>query len=291
MQTLLNLRSDHKLLDPQNSLTSLPSGGTSLPFLKWAGGKRWLAPRLVEIIGAPTGRYIEPFLGGGAVFFALQPGRSLLGDRNAELVDAYRAIQTDWEGILDRLRGHQMTHSKKHYYSTRSAIPDDFLDRAARFIYLNRTCWNGLYRVNLSGVFNVPIGTKDSVLLNSDDFEDIALRLRSAEIRSGDFESLVDEAGRGDVVFADPPYTVRHKFNGFIKYNENLFSWRDQVRLRDSLVRAIGRGAKVVVTNADHESIRSLYENGFSQVAVERYSPISGKSSSRGTYPELIITG
>lgn len=274
--------------------TATPSSGAStkiIPFLKWAGGKRWLASSLVEKIGQPEGRYIEPFLGGGAVFFTLQPKDALLGDLNSELVDAYTAIQTDWRGVLNRLEQHQAAHSREYYYSTRSTAPTDPLDRAAKFIYLNRTCWNGLYRVNLSGVFNVPIGTKDTVLLETDDFENIARLLNSAEIHAGDFEWLIDQAAEGDVVFADPPYTVRHKFNGFVKYNENLFSWCDQVRLHDSLLRAVNRGARVFVTNADHESIRTLYRNNFDLTGVERYSSISGKSSTRGTYPELIITG
>lgn len=262
-----------------------------IPFLKWAGGKRWLASDLIQKIGQPEGRYIEPFLGGGAVFFTLQPCNAVLGDLNVELVDTYKAIQSDWCGVQERLERHQEAHSKDYYYLTRFFIPSDPLDKAARFIYLNRTCWNGLYRVNLSGVFNVPIGTKNTVVLDTDDFETIAHLLGSARITAGDFEELINQAEDGDVVFADPPYTVRHKFNGFIKYNESLFSWHDQVRLRDSCLRAIGRGAKVFITNADHESIRLLYQDDFELMAIERYSSISGKSSTRGKYPELIITG
>jgi len=262
-----------------------------IPFLKWAGGKRWLASDLVKKIGQPVGRYIEPFLGGGAIFFTLRPKSALLGDLNTELVDTYRAIQKNWRGIKSRLERHQELHTKDYYYTVRSTTPKNALDRAARFIYLNRTCWNGLYRVNLSGVFNVPIGTKNTVLLDTDDFETISHLLESAKIQAGDFESLIDQAIEGDVVFADPPYTVRHKFNGFVKYNESLFSWDDQVRLRNSLLRAMNRGAKIFVTNADHESIRVLYGDEFELTGIERYSSISGKSSTRGKYPELVITG
>lgn len=261
-----------------------------VPFLKWAGGKRWLASNISHQIGRPRGRYIEPFLGSGAIFFSVQPNFALLGDLNQELVDAYKAIKTDWKGVQERLEFHQLLHSEDHYYSTRSEIPEDYLDRAARFIYLNRTCWNGLYRVNLSGVFNVPIGTKSCVILDSDDFKTIAKLLESASITSGDFQSLIDQAEQDDVIFADPPYTVRHKFNGFVKYNESLFSWNDQIRLRDSLLRASERGAKVIVTNADHDSIRELYKCGFKLSAIERYSSISGKSSTRGKYSELVIS-
>lgn len=266
-------------------------GGRVIPFLKWAGGKRWLAEQAAEWIGEVNGNYIEPFLGGGAVFFALQPKRALLGDLNSELVETYQAIQSDWAKVAARLKKYQKTHSKEYYYAVREKIPKDPLERAARFIYLNRTCWNGLYRVNLRGKFNVPIGTKETVVLDSDDFEAVAARLSNAEIVSGDFDSLISRARSGDVIFADPPYTVRHKFNGFVKYNENLFSWNDQVRLHDSLLRAKQRGVKVIITNADHESIRTLYAKDFSIYSVERYSSISGLSLSRGKYPELIIIG
>lgn len=263
----------------------------TIPFLKWAGGKRWLASDLAAKIGSPRGRYIEPFLGSGAVFFSLEPQDSLLGDLNSDLVETYKAIQSDWESVRDRLVEYQFTHSKENYYIVRGDIPDNIIEKAARFIYLNRTCWNGLYRVNLAGKFNVPIGTKASVLLETDDFNRASDCLKGAKIFCGDFELLIDQAEAGDVLFADPPYTVRHKHNGFVKYNESLFSWNDQVRLRDALLRAKNRGAAIYATNADHESIRSLYEKDFSLVGVERYSAISGKSSTRGKYPELIIEG
>lgn len=262
-----------------------------MPFLKWAGGKRWLASDLIKKIGQPKGRYIEPFLGGGAVFFALQPRKALLGDLNTELIETYKVIQSDWYGVQEKLEHHQKSHSKDYYYFTRSIIPNNPLDRAARFIYLNRTCWNGLYRVNLSGVFNVPIGTKNTVLLDTDDFQTISHLLQPAIIVSGDFEALINQAVKGDTIFADPPYTVRHKFNGFIKYNESLFSWQDQLRLRDACLKAIERGVKVFITNADHESIRKIYQDNFELNAIERYSSISGKSSARGKFSELIITG
>lgn len=260
-----------------------------VPFLKWAGGKRWLADELANRINC-EGRYIEPFLGGGAVFFGVQPERAILGDVNKDLTDTYRAIKGAWRKVLERLEHHQYAHSKEHYYAVRASVPEDRLDRAARFIYLNRTCWNGLYRVNLFGQFNVPIGTKTAVLMDSDDFSSISRLLKGAEILCSDFEALIDRARNGDVIFADPPYTVRHKFNGFIKYNESLFSWHDQVRLRDSLIRARDRGANIFVTNADHSSIRSLYEDHFHIESVERYSAISGRALTRGTYPELLIT-
>lgn len=262
-----------------------------VPFLKWAGGKRWLASHLRDLIGEVEGKYIEPFLGSAAVFFTLQPQSAVLSDCNRELVYAYRALQTQRKAVERHLAEHQEQHSKAHYYKVREAIPETFAKRAARFIYLNRTCWNGLYRVNLDGRFNVPIGTKSAVLMESDDFESVSEALRRADISHADFQISVSRAKAGDVVFCDPPYTVRHNQNGFVKYNEDLFSWADQIRLRDALRAARDRGARVFITNADHESIRELYEQDFDIKEFERYSSIGGAKAVRGNYSELLISG
>lgn len=262
-----------------------------IPFLKWAGGKRWLASHLRDLIGTVEGSYIEPFLGSAAVFFTLQPQSAVLSDCNRELVGTYRALQTQHKAVERHLAEHHELHSKAHYYEVRSVIPETFAKRAARFIYLNRTCWNGLYRVNLDGQFNVPIGTKSAVLMESDDFECVSEALRRAEISHGDFQISVSRAKSGDVVFCDPPYTVRHNHNGFVKYNEDLFSWADQIRLRDVLRVARDRGARVFITNADHESIRELYRDDFKIQEFERYSSIGGANAVRGNYSELLITG
>jgi DNA adenine methylase len=220
------------------------------PFLKWAGGKRWLASRVIQLATPIRGRYIEPFLGGGAIFFALRHQSALLSDVNAELINAYAAVRDDHERVFSLLKTHQSRHSTEYYYQMRDYKPRCEFRQAARFIYLNRTCWNGLYRVNRQGRFNVPIGTKTTVLMPTDDWTSISQLLTSAEIKCGDFEASVSAAEAGDLVFADPPYTVKHNFNGFIKYNDSLFSWNDQVRLRDALLAAKRRGATVILTNS-----------------------------------------
>jgi DNA adenine methylase len=180
-------------------------------------------------------------------------------------------------------------HSDDYYYTIRDERPDGLIERAARVIYLNRTCFNGIYRVNLAGEFNVPRGTKTAVLLDTDCFEAMASLLARAQLRLSDFEALIDEAVKGDFIFADPPYTVRHNYNGFIKYNEKLFSWDDQERLAAALIRAVDRGAKVA-TNADHESVRRLYRNtGLRTRHVSRFSAISANAKSRKQFSELII--
>jgi DNA adenine methylase len=259
------------------------------PFLKWAGGKRWLTAKYSNLIPKNFNRYIEPFLGGGAVFFHLEPKVALLGDANSELIEVYSALKSDWKAVVHYLTVHHKHHSPEYYYRVRATIPKIKAERAARLIYLNRTCWNGLYRVNLKGDFNVPIGTKLDVLYEDDDFRRVAKTLQNAELLCDDFEFLVDRAREDDLVFVDPPYTVRHNHNAFIKYNEKLFSWWDQERLYYALRRAKKRGAKIVATNAFNHSVKALYSKDFDVVRVKRLSSISSKSTSRSSYEELVI--
>lgn len=242
-----------------------------------------------DLLDVQFERFIEPFLGGGAAFFRLAPSCSILCDRNIDLIDTYRAIRDDWKAIVQVLKRHHRNHSAEYYYQVRAQRPRSPATKAAKFIYLNRTCWNGLYRVNLRGEFNVPIGTKTNVILETDNFEEVAKILQNSELMSGDFEGALDKAGRGDFVFVDPPYTVKHNYNGFIKYNEKLFSWDDQVRLRDGVSAAVERGAKVLVTNACHKCVEELYENVGEIIKLSRPSVISGSASARGYFDEMVI--
>jgi DNA adenine methylase len=271
----------------QSSLTPLPPQ----PFLKWAGGKRWLVARYSSLFPSTYNRYIEPFLGGAAIFFNLQPHLAILSDKNKELIDCYMAIKTDWQLVREELAKHHSAHNKDYYYKIRTHRPTNLYQQAARFIYLNRTCWNGLYRVNLNGQFNVPIGTKSAVITESDNFLALSEVLANAEIFASDFEPVIDKAQKDDFLFIDPPYTIEHNLNGFIKYNEHLFSWDDQVRLRDSLICAKKRGAHIIVTNANHESVRVLYEADFELQIVSRHSVIAAAASKRKKCEELIIKG
>lgn len=260
------------------------------PFLKWAGGKRWLADR--DDFEAPSryNRYIEPFLGGGAIYFSLLPPRAILSDINPRLIELYKVIKASPEELSDLLKQHHQCHSKEYYYETRSSSFDCIVSRAAQFLYLNRACWNGLYRENLKGEFNVPIGTKTAIYLEGEDFAAISVALANAQISCCDFEATINNAGEGDFLFVDPPYTTAHNFNGFVKYNQKIFTWEDQVRLKDSVVRAAARGAMVMVTNADHASVSELYSDIGSQSRVSRASVISGRASGRQATTELLIT-
>jgi len=265
------------------------SGRAVLPFLKWAGGKRWLAQRHDHLLNAPFDRFIEPFLGSGAVFFSLMPQSAILSDKNQDLIDTYCAIKEDWELVYKLLSAHHLKHSNNYYYHVRKEEPLDRAQRAAQFIYLNRTCWNGLYRVNLKGEFNVPIGTKMNVILPSDNFEAVSRILQNVQLLSCDFETTIARAGKGDFLFIDPPYTVQHNHNEFVKYNENLFSWDDQIRLRTAAFDAVARGSKLLMTNANHECIRKLYEGLGEHMVLTRGSVISGSGVGRKRCEEMVI--
>lgn len=278
-----------KAICPNNNLGkySLP------PFLKWPGGKRWLIENHKDLLPHRiNGRYIEPFLGSGAVFFHLHPQAAVLSDMNRDLIETYEAIRLNRRAVVENLWDHHFLHQRtpERYYDVRENIPETIDTRAARFIYLNRTCFNGIYRVNLKGEFNVPRGSKTKVIMPDDDWHGWSMALRNAELLSSDFQPLVDQAEKGDFLFVDPPYTIHHNLNGFIKYNEILFSWSDQIRLAESLDQARKRGARILMTNANHESVRALYGRGFKKSVVSRYSSISAKSEGRSSFEELIIT-
>jgi DNA adenine methylase len=239
--------------------------------------------------GVKFERYFEPFLGSGAVFFFLKSDQPFLSDINPDLIETYTAIRDMPDEVVSLLGEHHRNHCKQYYYFIRGDNPSSLAERAAKFIYLNRTCWNGLYRVNLKGEFNVPIGTKKKVILETDDFQEVSELLKKATITPMDFEDAIDQADRNDFVFVDPPYTVCHNNNGFLKYNEDIFSWDDQVRLKDSVARAHDRGARVVVLNAYNESVIELYKEFPRLIRLDRSSVLSGKAANRRRVEELAV--
>ena len=259
------------------------------PFLRWAGGKRWLVNKENLITPPKFNTYFEPFLGSAAVFFSLPKTPFIISDINAELINCYQAINNDYLQIDSLLRVHQAKHCQDYYYQIRKSKPIKEHTRAARFLYLNRTCFNGLYRVNKQGIFNVPIGSRNNALLNNDNLKAVAERLGQGKILYQDFEATMSLAGEGDFIFIDPPYTVNHNLNGFIAYNEKLFSWEDQVRLKNAIVSAVDRGAMVTMTNADHASIHELYAGLGAIQKVERSSVIAGRAGNRGLTSEVLM--
>ncbi|WP_228721840.1 DNA adenine methylase [Acinetobacter sp. Marseille-Q1623] len=260
-----------------------------LPFLKWAGGKRWFVKNHLQTIPHNFNVYIEPFLGGASMFFALCPSNAILSDYNINLINCYVAVRDNPQGILELLEEHHNLHNKEYYYKTRATKYINDIEKAAQFIYLNRTCWNALYRVNLKGEFNVPIGTKTKVLLDHDDFNKLSEKLKNTLLQSCDFEESINKASKNDFIFVDPPYTVKHNNNGFVKYNETMFSWEDQIRLSKALKSAHDRGAKFLMTNAYHQSVIDLYKDNFHLSKVSRHSVIASESARRGLYDELLV--
>ncbi len=260
-----------------------------VPFLKWAGGKRWLVEQHSSLFPKKFNCYIEPFLGSGSVFFHLAPSRAILSDTNSDLIACYNQIRMFPEQLTELLREHHGKHCSDYYYKLRATEFENETEKAAKFLYLNRTCFNGIYRVNLKGEFNVPIGTKTNVVMKSDDFIGVSQRLENALIVQGDFAESMRHASEGDFVYVDPPYTVQHNTNGFLKYNEKIFSWNDQVRLKEQVVAAAGRGASVIVSNAAHDSVIKLYEGVGSITKLSRASVLSGGVKGRGKYEEILV--
>ena len=256
------------------------------PLLKWAGGKRALASEIIPLLDGYD-RYFEPFFGGGAVFFQLCPKSAVLSDLNPELINCYETTKSHPEELIASLK--RLKNTQDIYYKVRASAPRTPVTRAARFIYLCALSFNGIYRVNLSGQFNVPYGHKDHLdPCDADLIRSISKRLQTCEISCADFEQSALKAIAGDCVYFDPPYTVAHGNNGFVKYNEKIFSWKDQERLEILARKLAAQGVRVVVSNADHPSIRKLYE-AFNVRTVERWSKISAAAEGRKKITECVF--
>jgi DNA adenine methylase len=258
------------------------------PFLKWAGGKSWLIKDYRHLFPTNYQKYIEPFLGGGALFFGLEPRIAVLSDCNKELIETYLAIRDDWQLVSNLLKGHSERHNDEYYYHVRGQNIHDIYESAARFIYLNRTCWNGLYRVNRDGKFNVPRGTKNSVIMSSDDFGSISQLLKRVELASDDFSSAMAKAGPGDFVFLDPPYVTGSDAK-FKKYNGKVFDNKDLKRLFVSIEEARYKGAKIIMTYHDPVIVEEYFGHSVTIFTVERRDTLAGKISGRGLYQESIV--
>lgn len=269
----------------------LPTEETRLalaPLLPWPGGKRWLLPRLLELVPWDVRRYYEPFFGGGALFLALRPTTATISDRNAALMECYAAVRDHPAEIARILRS--LPRDRESYLRIRASLPQGEPERAARLIYLTTLAFNGIYRVNRSGRFNVPYGGRTYDDLGSEAFlRSHAEALAGVEIKSGDFEDAVAGAGSGDFVYLDPPYTVTHSNNGFLRYNDRLFSWKDQQRLADVAQSLSREGCTVVVSNASHDSILALYPS-FRPTLVPRKSVMAASAAKRGPIHELVLT-
>lgn len=258
------------------------------PLLRWPGGKRLLLGSLRPLVPSQFLRYFEPFVGGGAVFFALRPANALLSDTNSELLDCYEAVRDHPRALLNRLSA--LDNTEETYYAMRESVPSSALARAVRVIYLTRLSFNGIFRVNREGRFNVPIGRRERDPVSAArQLLSASKALKGISLLCADFEIALSTAARGDFVFLDPPYTVAHANNGFRKYNARIFSWEDQERLANCMKRLDGLGCQLLMTNARHGSIASLYRY-FTKVRLSRMSCIAALPEYRRRVQELIIT-
>ena len=256
------------------------------PFLRWAGGKQWISGQLAKLIPANIGTYYEPFLGGGSLYFSASPTTAVLSDLNLRLVEAYRALRDKPIEVIAILE--KWANDKRTYYLVRDEDFGDSTHRAAQFIFLNRTCWNGLHRVNKQGKFNVPFGNHGRAVYNVGHLLEVSRSLKKAAVHHGDFEKMISQAKRGDFVYLDPPYTSLNLKNGFRQYNENLFSWNDQQRLGCTAVKLAKLGCHVIVSNAHHDAVIELYP-GFSYRQVSRHSILAASAKFRRVTTELLI--
>lgn len=263
-----------------------PSGSTT-PLLKWPGGKRNFADAILAEFPSKFGRYYEPFVGGGATFFKLLPRRATLSDTNSQLINCYRIVRDQPDDLIAVLSGYE--NSEAAYYRIRDYAPRSPVNQAARLLYLTRLSFNGIHRVNMQGQFNVPYG-KRSYLETCDvaAIHTCSVALRDVSLRNCDFGKAVASARSGDLIYLDPPYTVAHASNGFVRYNEKIFSWKDQVRLAGTARRLAERGCTVIISNANHASIDQLYA-GVEQRLLERFSAISASSAHRKKVTESLF--
>ena len=269
-------------------MTSAVAQHRLVPFLKWAGGKRWLATSYPDLFPSCTQHLIEPFCGSCAVFFTIRPDRATLSDSNAKLIECYLVVRDDVHNFMRYFHDFCSLHSRNFYYTLRQTRFDRPAARAAQFVYLNRVCFNGIYRENLSGQFNVPIGTKPKASLRTDNFPAISHALQSVSFLNCDFEACIDKAQEGDFLYIDPPYVTRQNSNGFAKYNRRIFSWQDQVRLAKAVTRAAARRVSIVLSNADHADVRALYATDFRIISLDRATVIASKSKHRGRTSEIV---
>lgn len=313
----------HRVFMPRGCSGSWDAGGrpvnTPRPFVKWAGGKRRIVQGLLgnlpdDICSGTVTRYMEPFLGGGAVLFSLLGKFGIkeyvVNDSNRDLINTYRILAAnphDLIAALSTLEDEWLNMDKRErrtYYNkkrtlfnsiSRSDAKGSSLTRAALLIFLNKTCWNGLYRLNQEGEFNVPMGEYGNPsICDRDNLTAVSRVLRSVSFYSMDFRRFfqaIGHIGPESLIYIDPPYVLPQENNGFLHYNEKVFSWADQIDLAEWAHRFASQGARVMVSNARHKSIKGLYSRpSFHEHALPRFSGIAASSSNRRKISELLLT-
>jgi len=265
------------------------------PFLKWAGGKSQLLKQFECFLPPKFNNYLEPFVGAGSVFFylyytgRLKGKKIILIDFNEELINCFLVIKENVERLISILKGPKYVNKKEVYYRIRAEEPKDRFERVARTIYLNKTCFNGLYRVNSKGKFNVPFGRyKNPLICDSRNLRAVSIALKNVKILCDDFEKSLEYAGKGDFIYFDPPYQPLSKTSNFTSYTKNSFSEEDQKRLCEVFKRLDKMGCKIMLSNSDTHFIRNLYKKYRIEVVYAKRA-INCKPSGRSAIKELVI--
>lgn len=277
----------------QESAFSVVGAREPGPFIKWVGGKGRLLAQLEELMPSQYEGYHEPFVGGGAMFFHLRPRQASLSDLNERLVTTYRAVRDDVDGVIERLAEHRRNHCATHFYECRQRFNArhelDEADAAALFVYLNKTCFNGLYRENARGEFNVPMGSyAQPSILDVDGLVAASRALSDTEIRVAGFEAVLDRAQEGDLVYFDPPYVPISRTSSFTSYTGAGFDATLQVRLAQVFAELARRGCFVMLSNSDSRLVHELYA-GWRIDRVRAPRSINSRATGRGAISEVVV--
>ena len=299
--TLRTMQKISRAMDIQiGALINFQDETSMKPFLKWAGGKTQILNKIIEYMPETYDNYFEPFVGGGALLLHLAPKKAYINDSNMELIFVYKSLQDDnlFNEFINKLSEHEQKHNEEYYYEIRALDrTKEFKDlpiyeRAARMVYLNKTCFNGLYRVNSKGFFNVPSAKKNTV--KTYDRENMKLLKRyfsynQINVLNTDFEEAVKEAKEGDFVYFDPPYDILDNKASFTSYSKNSFGKEEQARLVKVFKELSNIGVKVMLSNHNTQYINELYKE-FNIYIVKAKRMINSKADGRGEVEEVIIT-
>jgi DNA adenine methylase len=279
---------------PPSSTLSIPprpfGSAQAKPFLKWAGGKGRLIPQYQPFLPQSFDTYYEPFLGGGALFFHLRPQRAVLSDINPELVNVYICVRDRVDDLIQHLEHHAANHSHDYYYLIRSSAPDASIERAARLLYLNKTCFNGLYRVNAQGKFNVPMGRYSNPrICDPGPLCAASEALQSATIIQRSFKDVLDSnPSAQDFIYFDPPYQPLSLTSNFTSYSRDAFTAEHQTQLRNVFAQLAQQKVRAILSNSDCPFIRELYQV-FNIQTIQAARAINAHASKRGKINEVLI--
>lgn len=267
------------------------------PLLKWVGGKRQLLSDIIPMIDNKCSTYVEPFIGGGAVLFSMQPKKAIINDYNHELINVYKVVRDNLDELLELLYIHQANNSSEYYYEVRAWDRGDYLnkmssiEKAARIIYLNKTCYNGLYRVNSAGQFNSPYGRyKNPNIVNEAVLKAVSYYFKNndIDIRNGDYRDTLINLDKRSFVYLDPPYMPISSSSSFTGYTEGGFGYNRQVELKEECDKLTQQGIRFVQSNSDCDEIRELYKE-YKIKTVKAKRRINSVAKKRGEINEVLI--